>query len=315
MNQTERVIVTGAGGFVGRHIVNAVCQQGNHIVAVDRAFDGDLRDRWQQDERIQIIATDALNQIEPADVLIHAAAITTQPDDESYPAEQHLKDNLLPTLDLLEWGHVNKVRRMIFVSSDAVYSTSPAGAIDENQPANPLGTYAVAKSATEQIVETLRHVHGRDVLTVRLSGIYGTGERIRPTRPRVSSVMAWIESALTQGRITINLARPARSWTYAADIGTAICALLKPPQLPHALYNVATEECLTEQQIAAVIQHYLPGVSVDVVEAADEPILRRGHISHARLQRDTGFSDWTSFQDGIGQVIAWRRAQQDTTQH
>lgn len=308
MSQNLCVIVTGAGGFVGRHIVDAIHQQGKRVVAVDRAFDDDLRNRWQQVGRIQVLETDAFRQLEPADMLIHAAAITTQPDDETYPAEKHLKDNLLPVLDLLEWGYSNRIQRMIFVSSDAVYSSSPVGAIDEDQSVKPLGTYAAAKAATEQIIETLRHAHGRDVLTVRLSGIYGTGEHVRPTRPRVSVVMEFVERALAEGRIAINPARPARSWTYASDIGSAVCALLNTPHLQHALYNVATEECLTEQQIALAIQHYLPDVEI-VAAASDEPILRRGHISHARLQRETGFSDWTSFQEGIGRVIAWRREQ------
>jgi UDP-glucose 4-epimerase len=310
-----RVIVTGAGGFVGRHIVDALCQQGTSVLAIDRAFDADLRVRWQQNDRIQVIEADALEHLQPADALIHAAAITTMPDENSYPAEKHLKDNLLPTLDLLEWGHSAGLQRMIFVSSDAVHSTSPAGAIDETQPSHALGTYAVAKAATEQIVETLKFVHGRDVLTVRLSGIYGTGEHVRPTRPRVSSVLGFVEMAISTGRITVNGLRPARSWTYAADIGNAVCALLKQPRLEHARYNVATEECLTEEQIALAIQAYLPDVTIDVAEATDEPILRRGHLTSARLRQETGFENWTSFHEGIGRVIAWHREQYSITQN
>lgn len=309
MTRNWCVIVTGAGGFVGRHIVDAICKQEIRVLAIDRAFDGDLRQRWQQDSHVQLIEDDVMNHSEPADALIHAAAITTQPDDESYPAEKHLKDNLLPTLDLLEWVHTHKIRRMIFLSSDAVYSSSPAGAIDETQPATPVGTYAVAKAATEQIIETLKHVHGRDVLTVRLSGIYGTGEHVRSSRPQISSILVFVETALTERRILINPHRPARSWTFAADIGAAICALLKQTQLQHALYNIATEECLTEQQIALAIQHYLPDVTINEVKATDEPILRRGYLSHARLQRETGFSNWTSFAEGIRHVIAWRQKQ------
>ncbi|MCC7449387.1 MAG: NAD(P)-dependent oxidoreductase [Anaerolineae bacterium] len=306
---TPRVLVTGAGGFVCRHIVRALLDTGFAVTAVDRAFDPDLRHQWAN--RVECVEADAsdLPNI-PVDYVIHGAAITADPNQARQTPEDNLRANLDPALNVLAWAQRHQVRRTVLISSSAVYRATEPGPVTEDMPAMPLGLYAVAKHTLETLAETLRTQYGRDVIAVRLSNVYGPAEQPRATRPRTSLIGTMVREALEANVINVPAYEAARDWTFAPDIGRAIGGLLRANQLSHHLYNVAAEQVLSPFEIVEAIHIYLPNVQTNVVweQPADKLALtRRGYLSHERLQRDTGFNRWTSLADGIRQTIAWQR--------
>jgi len=240
-----------------------------------------------------------------ADAVIHAAAITAAPEEVGLTPEGYFRANVEPALCLLEWA---EGRRVIVLSSSAVFRATAPGPVTETMTPAPLGLYAVSKRALEYLLETLREQYGRDVLAVRLSNIYGPREMARRTRPRVSLVARLVTEALREGRVTIWRDDPPRDWTYAPDVGRALLALLDAPALRHVLYHVAAEQMLTPLEIAEIIRRRLPGVTLEVREglsAEGESLTRRGMLSSARLRDELGFTRWTPFEEGIGAVIEW----------
>jgi UDP-glucose 4-epimerase len=306
MTAGMRVLVTGAGGFVCRHVVESLLKHDCTVVALDTSFDNELHRRWHG--QVQMVETDieALSQVSPdVDVMIHGAALTATPEEAGLAPENHFRANVNPLLAVLEWIQAHGISRAVFLSSDAVYQAT-AGAVDETQPPTPLGTYAVAKAATESLIATLREQYHRDVLSVRLSSIYGTGELPRPSRPRLNPVGQMVKQALKSGCITVATPERTRAWTYAPDIGEALYHLIAAPKLNHALYNVASQEVLTDRDVAQSIQTFLPHVEIEEIDASNQPPVRRtGYLVNARLKQDTGFAAWTPFHEGIKTVIDW----------
>lgn len=303
-----RIIVTGAGGFVMRNAIATFLAQGHHVIALDRAFDPELLAAWSAyPQQLQWIETD-IRQLPDlnGDAIILGAAITASPEESGLTPEAHYRANLLPTLHALEWAQSVGVKRVIAVSSSAVYSTTD-GAVSEAQPPTPQGLYAAAKSAIEALISTLHAEHNRDACVIRLSNIYGLDENPRPTRPRVSLVARLVEQALSEGMMRPPN-EPARDWTFAPDVGSALLALLQTEGLPHALYNVAAEQRLTPQEIAETIQQHVPDAQIQTSSDPIPTLTRRGYLSSEQLRRDTGFSAWTPFNDGVAQVVAKRRA-------
>lgn len=307
MSTGMRVLVTGAGGFVCRHIVEALVKHGCAVIAIDRSFDSSLRQDW--DGRLQMLEAESEELPEAeVDVLIHGVALTASPEEAGLSPENHIRANFNPVLAALEWAHVHVVSRTLFISSDALYQAS-SGAVDETQPPTPLGLYAVAKAAAEALITTLREQYHREVLTVRLSSIYGTGEQARPSRPRLNPAGMMVKQALETGRITVETPERRRSWTYAPDIAEAVYNLIATPKLNYALYNVASSEVLQDREIAQAIQAVLPQVEIQEGDASMQPVIRRqGYLTNARLQQDTGFDAWTPFREGIKTVIDWQTA-------
>jgi nucleoside-diphosphate-sugar epimerase len=306
-----RVLVTGAGGFVCRHIVDALLAGGWQVVALDRQFDPALRDTWAG--RVEMLKGDITHLPEiRVDALVHGAAITASPDEIGMTPEAYLRAQLNPALDTIAWA-ADRNARLLLISSDAVYSETLPGLLDEDAPTQPRGLYAIAKATLEKLASTLRAEYRRDIAAIRLGSIYGPGELPRPSRPRISRVGRMIHDALTEGQIAIDTNLRAQSWTYAPDVGAAARALLEATELHHALYNVASEETLSPHAIADTICAALPNMRV--VSTAGEPShdKRRHTLSSQRLREETGFDAWTPFASGIRAAIAWQRAQLEPT--
>jgi nucleoside-diphosphate-sugar epimerase len=312
----RRALVTGAGGFVGRHLVEALLADGWHVTALDRAFDAALLDSWRPHAaRLTLLQRDAAELPDaPAEALVHAAALTASPDELGLTPEEYVRASLDPMLAALAWA-AERGARCLVLSSSAVFRESAPGPLGEDAPPTPLGLYAVAKAAAEALAETLYVEHGRDVAAVRLSSIYGPGEMARFTRPRTSPVARLIAEALEKGRLSVYRADPARDWTYAPDIGAAIAGLLNAPELHYALYNLASGQMRTPLQIAEAITAALPNVHMDAQDGTNPalpPLTRFGVLTNQRLTDDTGYTAWTPFETGITATVRWMQAQMET---
>jgi UDP-glucose 4-epimerase len=310
-----KVLVTGAGGCVCRHIVNAVEEGGHHVVALDRHFDPDLRATWRGEVELLEGDVTALPD-EPVDVLIHGAAVTGSPEALNQTAMHNFRATLDPALSAMSWA-ADHAKRAMFISSSAVYDRTDPGPVDETMPAVPRGLYAVAKHSIERLVETYAAEYGYRWTTIRLSNVFGPGEMPRPTRPRLSLIGHLIRQALTDGRITVSTEEPARDWTFAPDIGRVVNALLGVREWSHTLYHVASEQRATPGEIALLLETVIPELVCVFIQAPlpDRPRLTRlGYLANARLRKETGFSAWTAFEDALRQTVEWQRAQLHQTQ-
>lgn len=299
-----RALVTGAGGFLGRHIVDGLIAHGAAVVALDRAFDPDLLDRWGSAATMTVSDIRQLPDM-VVDLVIHAAAITASPGEIGMTPEAHLRANLDPALHVLEWAAERSAAVVLFSSAAVIRDYERS--VSEFVTPTPFGTYAIAKAAMEWIAETWRFEYQRPVVCLRLSSIYGEGEIARESRPRVSLVAQYVQQALSSRRIEVYHPELTRDWTYARDVGEAIWYLLQAELGEYALYNVASEQALTALQIAEAVRNVLPEVEI-VIVTGDEPGLppppRRGALTHDRLLANTGFADWTPFSEGVARVIS-----------
>ena len=147
----ERILITGAGGFVGGALAIGFAELGWRVIALDRSFEGG------EDDRIQRIVVD-LDGDMPADtpdvdVIVHAAWLTTGPDDLGMTQADYALANVGPTLAVLRWALEIDPRAVIFLSSSGVFAPGDAitGLTDEHEPTGT-SSYARAKRACEEMV-------------------------------------------------------------------------------------------------------------------------------------------------------------------
>ncbi|MBK9121740.1 MAG: NAD(P)-dependent oxidoreductase [Chloroflexi bacterium] len=299
----ERVLVTGAGGFVCRYVVEALAVTGMRVIAVDQSFDSDLAQRWKS-LPIELLSNDcrSLPRV-PVDYVVHGAALTAGPEEANQSPIENYRANLDPALDVLQWAAAAGAKRTIVVSSSAVFRGSPESVYTEETLPVATGTYMAAKRAIELVAQTLRTDYGQDVVSIRLGSVYGPTEIARETRPRVSRVMRLLHDAMSQRVLRVPSDGDRMDWTYAPDIGQALVALLGAPSLNHDLYHVTSGEALTDLEIARAVAAVLPGADVELLDPQVPPY--RGAMTGTRLAHDTGFNAWTSFRDGLASVVMW----------
>jgi nucleoside-diphosphate-sugar epimerase len=162
-----KVLVTGGTGAVGINIVRVLAEAGNDVLCVSRrAGEPDpARDQFWAPvcDRIALVSADVGSSEALAAILeahrpthvVHAAAITPTPEMERSSAPAILQANLMGTVQVLEAVRRHEVRRLVYISSGAVYGkTDESVTVDESTPVRPAGLYAIAKDASERLCTT-----------------------------------------------------------------------------------------------------------------------------------------------------------------
>ena len=186
-----RILVTGAGGFVGAHLAQGFAALGHEVCAVDRVFDAPARARLSGCAIVECDLSSPDGQrpeLPAADVIVHAAALTTGPEALGIAAADHLTANLLPLAAMLRHAARIPPAAFVFISSSGVFAeTDGSPDLTDADPATAQGPYSAAKRAGEILVPGALAGVCR-TYSLRLGYIYGPDEAPRESRQRVSLV-------------------------------------------------------------------------------------------------------------------------------
>lgn len=164
-----RVLVTGGAGFIGRHVVDALREQGHSVTVADRRADegatvvGDLCDPDVRDRAV----------IEGLDAIVHLAAETSVLGSIEQPALVH-RSNVEMTAALLELARERGVTGFVLASTNAVVGPFD-GTITEDLPLAPLTPYGATKAAAEMLMSGYSGAYGLRTPALRLTNVYGPG--------------------------------------------------------------------------------------------------------------------------------------------
>lgn len=177
----KAVWITGASGFIGRHLARCCDAHGMSVAGIGRgAWGDDEAAEWGvrawRGGAVSAVALDALLDLSGApDILFHLAGGSSVGKSIAGPVEDFL-DTTLTTLQILDWMRERRLRcRLVLASSAAVYGEQGRGpaAIRESDPARPSSPYGAHKRAAEQLCEYYGSQYGLDVAAVRMFSVYG----------------------------------------------------------------------------------------------------------------------------------------------
>src|SRR6266436_3437984 len=245
-----RILVFGGTGFVGLNIAAALLARGHAVTLFDRAgLPPDAKkDFTAHGDRLTAIQGDVTDSQTVEEVIaagyeaiILAAAITAGPEREASDPETILRVNLLAQTPILVAARHSGVRRIINLSSGAAYGANALQNVplDEETACDPVSLYAITKFASEKVAARLAELWQCEIVSVRLSGVFGPWERTNDVRD-TPSPQAQILAAIQGGREAV-LARPGvRDWIYAVDVAEAVTLLIEAERPKHQLYNIST---------------------------------------------------------------------------
>jgi UDP-glucose 4-epimerase len=245
-----KTLIFGGAGFVGLNIAAALLARGHGVTLFDRTG---LPRAAQQ---VFACYGDALTVVEGDvtesqvverviaggyDAIVLGAAITAGPARDAADPESILRVNLLAQVPILMAARRSGVTRIINLSSAAAYGAAASrhALLDEETPCDPVSLYAITKYASEKIAARLAALWPLDIISVRLSGVFGPWERATGLRDTPSAPMQIIAALRQQGQAI--LSRPGiKDWIYAPDVADAVTVLIEATKPQHRLYNIST---------------------------------------------------------------------------
>ncbi len=322
-----RVLVFGGTGFVGLNIAEALLARGHAVTLFDRAGlpPGASSEFAVHGDRLTVVQGDVTDvQVVEAviakghDAIVLGAAITAGPAREADDPETILRVNLLAQTPILMAARRCGVRRIINLSSAAAYGASAFknAVLDEETPCDPASLYAITKFASEKVAARLADLWQCDIVSVRLSAVFGPWERSNDVRD-TPSPQAQILTAMQEGR-EATLSRPGvRDWIYAVDVAEAVTLLIEAAKPKHALYNISTgvqwPALQWGQELAALHPGFIcrladagEAATVDLHSTAD-----RAPLSVARLAEEFGWRARFGCADSAADLSTWWTRQRE----
>jgi nucleoside-diphosphate-sugar epimerase len=308
------VLVTGAAGFIGSHLVEALLRSGYRVVGVDRRspaanptaatnLAGSLGDRAFTFIGLDVTTGDLTAPMRRCEAVFHLAAIPGVRASWGRRFEEYVTANIVGTARLLHACEQAGVRRLVFASSSSVYGgiDRPSRETDVTRPVSP---YGVTKLAAEQLC--LAHMGRRDsgltVCGLRYFTVYGP-------RQRADMAMSRVLTAALDG-VPLRLygdGMQRREFTYVSDVVAATLAAARVPQ-PPPVVNVGGGESVTMTEVLKIAEG-LTGRPVPVVPAgtqAGDVAATEADLTLARVA--LGYRPEVSLAEGMARHIEWLRA-------
>jgi nucleoside-diphosphate-sugar epimerase len=313
-----RVLVTGATGFVGLNLVEALLERGEEVVAFDSAplppgAEAALASYTGKIEIVQgdVTSAEALAKaMSGCNTLIHAAAITAGLEREQRDAHLIVDVNVKGTTNALNAAREAGVGRIVHFSSSGVYGeNSYEYDVLQEDVAMPLpdSLYTITKYAGERIAMRYRVLYDLDLVCLRPGYVFGPWERNTGVRDTLSPVLQVAVAAMRGEEVV--LSRPClRDWVYSRDIADSAMALLDAPEPKSVVYNSGGPESWTLEAWCELIAAKMPKFSYHLGEDATIDLNNprdRGVLDMSRLKEEAGFVPQYGLQESFEDYMAW----------
>ena len=302
-----RTVVTGAAGFIGSHLSEALLKRGHTVIGVDNLITGDLANiAHLRDQDFQFIRHDVTQYIDvdgPVDCVLHWASPASPIDYLVLPI-QTLKVGALGTHNALGLAKAKKAR-FVLASTSEVYGDPLEHPQRETywgnvNPIGPRGVYDEAKRFAEAITLAYHRAHGVDTKIVRIFNTYGPRMRLHDGR----AVPAFMSQALRNEDVTVfGDGTQTRSFCYVTDLVDGILRLMESDT--HDPVNIGNPHEVTIEQIARTIISLVGSTSRIVYRPLpqDDPKQRQPDIT--RAQTLLGWQPQVELEEGLAKTVGY----------
>lgn len=307
----NKVLVTGADGFIGSHLTEALLARGCEVRALAQ-YNSFNYWGWLEDvksPRLEVVTGDVRDPnfcrhiVRGVDTVFHLAALIAIP--YSYVApDSYVDTNVKGTLNICQAVRDEGVGRLLVTSTSEVYGTARYVPIDERHPKQPQSPYSASKIGADAIALSFHNAFDTPVTVVRPFNTYGPRQSARAIIPSIITQIASGVRSIKVGDLT-----PTRDFNFVADTAAGFMALAECDEAVGREVNIATG---VETSMADTLQTIARLMGAEVEWAVDPCRLRPAGSEVFRLLGDnsliTSLTPWRprhSLEQGLGATIEW----------
>lgn len=314
----KKILVTGADGFIGSHLVEALVRQGHEVQAfvlynsfgswgwLDRCapdvagkfevFAGDIRDPHGVKEAMK-----------GCDAVLHLAALIAIPYSYHSP-DTYVDTNIKGTLNILQAARELEIGKVIHTSTSEVYGTARFVPITEDHPVQGQSPYSATKIAADQMVQAFHASFGLPVVTIRPFNTYGPRQSARAVIP---TVITQVANGVRQ--IQLGALHPTRDFNFVSDTVAGFIAALLSDKGVGEVVNLGSN---FEISIGDMVRQVGECMGVELTVTEDPARLRPQMSEVERLWADNSkaralfgwapaYGGLDGFRRGLSETIAW----------
>lgn len=322
--RNKAVLVTGADGFIGSHLVERLILEGclvkafcyynsfnswgwldslpNETLSKIEVFTGDIRD-----------PNGVRTAMKGVDVVFHLAALIAIPFSYHSP-DSYIDTNVKGTLNIVQAAKDQGVERLLVTSTSEVYGTAQYIPIDEKHPRQPQSPYSASKIGADCIAESFYRSFNLPLTIVRPFNTFGPRQSAR-------AVIPTIISQLLNGYTTIKLGdlTPTRDLLFVKDTVNGFVEIAKSETLIGEDCNIATQ---SEISVGDLAQTLIDIINPAAVIETDKERLRpeksevfRLYGSNEKIRQHTGWKQQYSLREGLEETVRWFQAPENIKQY
>jgi UDP-glucose 4-epimerase len=234
-------LITGVAGFLGSTLANQLAREGQQVRGLDDLSTGNPDSLY---EDVHFTRGDVNDRpklwtlLQDVDCVYHLAARVSVPESILYPRE-YSAVNVGGTVSLMEAMRDVGVRRVVFISSGAVYGDQGQQPLKEDAIPNPGSPYAVSKLSSEYYVRTIGRIWEIETVILRVFNAYGPGQNLPPSHPPV--IPNFLRQAVRSGTIVVHGdGSQTRDYVFLDDVVRAMVAAATAPNINDSIINVGS---------------------------------------------------------------------------
>ncbi len=293
-------LITGAAGFLGSTLANRLAREGHQVRGLDDLSAGDpqvlspdvLFTRGDVNDRPKLWTL-----LQDVDCVYHLAARVLVPESVLYPREYNAV-NVGGTVSLMEAMRDVGVRRVVFISSGAVYGDQEEQPLQETAIPNPRSPYAVSKLAAEYYVRTIGNQWGIETVSLRVFNAYGPGQHLPASHPPV--IPNFLRQAVRVGTLVVhNQGTQTRDYVFVDDVVRCMVAAATAPGINQLTINVGSGTEISIRNLVRLVLE-LTGSKAEVIyNPRTDPGVSRMCADLTAARDKLGYQPSVSLVDGL----------------
>ena len=310
--ENKKVLVTGADGFIGSHLVEVLVDKGAKVRALS-FYNSYNYWGWLEDisclDKIEVVTGDIRDPYfckeitSDVEIIFHLAALISIP--YSYIApDSYIETNVKGTLNICQAALDNKCKKILHTSTSEVYGTALYVPIDEKHPLQPQSPYSASKIAADMIAESFYRTFDLPVTIVRPFNTYGPRQSARAIIPNIITQLA-----TGRKRIRLGNLKPTRDFNYVVDTCKAFIMIAELDGVNGEVINVGSNSEVSIEDLFETIKKIMHSDAIIEIEEKrfrpEKSEVYRLRCDNNKLKRLTNFCPEYSLEEGLKKTVDW----------